>query len=286
MRRVRAVVLACDGLYQRALTRRLAELVDLCGIVRYSPTNANGSVLARLRRHSPLALVRHLAARVSMLRAEAQARPTVRRLFFAESGPPHIPPHIPLLQVADINTGAAVEFVKEAGPDLVCVNGTNLLRGEMLALADRIPLGVVNLHTGLSPYARGGNCNLFVLLEGRPELVGVTVHHIDAGVDSGDIILSARPPLALTDNYESIEAKVFHLGIELLAVAIRQLSEGRAARVRQWEEGRLYLRRTGYVYSPTHRATVNRLIRNGLIRDYLRERAARDAGVRVVGAVS
>jgi methionyl-tRNA formyltransferase len=142
----------------------------------------------------------------------------------------------------------------------------------------------VNLHTGLSPYSRGANCNLYMILEGHPELVGVTVHHIDPGIDSGDIIRSAQVPLEPGDNFETIDVRSFHVGIELLLAAARELVAGRAARVPQWEKGKLFLQRTGYRYEPWQRLEANRRLEGGLLAEYLADREARDAAVRLVGA--
>jgi hypothetical protein len=122
-----------------------------------------------------------------------------------------------------------------------------------------------------------------MILEGHPELVGVTVHHIDAGIDSGDIIRSAQVPLQSDDNFETIDVRSFDLGIDLLIAAARDQVAGRAERVRQWEQGKLFLQRTGYHYEPWQRLQASRLLEGGLLRDYLNHRAERDAAIRVVG---
>jgi hypothetical protein len=121
-----------------------------------------------------------------------------------------------------------------------------------------------------------------MLMEGHPELVGVTVHHIDPGIDSGDIILSARVPMQPDDDVETIEVRSFDVGIELLIEAARRLEAGTAPRVPQWEKGKLFLRRTGYIYEPWQRLMANRRIARGLVRDYLADQARRDGAARVV----
>jgi len=193
------------------------------------------------------------------------------------------PTDVPMVVVQDINAPETALFIARLGPDLVCVNGTNLLKAPLRASCREVPLGVVNLHTGLSPYARGGNCNLFMLQIGRPEYVGATVHLIDGGIDRGDILLSARPELRPDDSVDEIDDRVFDLGIDLMVRAIRQLRDGTANPVPQWESGTLFLVRTGYVYSPEVKMEADRRIAGGLIRDYLANRAARDESVRMVG---
>jgi len=282
--KLRAVAMVCDGLYQRYLVQRLAAECDLAGVIVYAPENPKGSLLRRLARYrNPVRLLRHLRARRLLTEYAARARPLVESLFFEGGKAPRLPEGVPVLRVPNVNAPKAVAFIARANPDIACINGTNLLREPMLALAPRIRHGFLNLHTGLSPYSRGGNCDLFMLLEGRPELVGITVHYIDRGIDSGDIVITARPELAPDDSYETIEAKGFRLGIDMMVVAVRQIAAGRAERVAQWEEGKLFLRRTGYVYEPHHRVLVNRMLAGGMIAEYLAHRAQRDGGIRLVG---
>jgi methionyl-tRNA formyltransferase len=285
--RVRVVVACGDGLLQRALCARLAAEHLLAGIVVYAPRRPKGSWASRLRRHLfPFAPLRYLRTRRLIDRYESAVQPLNERLFFINGQPPRFPPGVEVIRVENVNQPQAVDFIGNAAADVLCVNGTNLLRQPLLDLLSRLPHGIINLHTGLSPYSRGGNCNLFMLLEGHPELVGLTIHHIDVGIDSGDIIITARPDLAADDTYESIEAKVFRLGIDLMLVALRQVAEGRAERVPQWEPGKLFLRRTGYIYDPTLRVRANRLIEAGMLREYLSHQSESDAGVRLVGTTN
>jgi folate-dependent phosphoribosylglycinamide formyltransferase PurN len=285
-RSTRVVVLCCDGPYQRYLVKRLRERYRVTGVVLRHERRPKGALAQRLLRYlHPLRLGRYLLARHDLRRAAAAAGPLRERLFGPPGAHDDFVDGIETLVVENINDPEAVAFVDRHAPDIVCVNGTNLLREPMLALVPRLRLGIINLHTGLSPYTRGGNCNLYALLEGRPEWVGVTVHHIDAGIDSGDLILTGQVPMQPDDDYDMIDARTFHLGIKLLVQAVRLLAEGRAERVQQWTEGRLYLRRTGFVYDPFQRYRVNRKLASGLVRDYLADKATRDAGVRLVGQV-
>lgn len=285
--RMKVAVMCCDGLFQRHLVARVRGEFDLVGVLIHTALNSKGSLLLRLRRYrNPITLGRHIGARILLFRYQKQVSPLIKKLFYTGDQPPELPDGVPILHVADVNSLDAVGFLGHLSPDIVCVNGTNLLRKPMLDLIPTIPYGIINLHTGLSPYSRGGNCNLYMLLERHPEYVGVTIHHINEEIDGGDIITSARPELDTDDNYEMIDAKTFRLGIDLMLVAVRQLVQGRAQRVKQWEKGKLFLKRTGYVYSPYARLQANRLLKQGLIRDYLANWDVLDSGIRLVGKPS
>jgi methionyl-tRNA formyltransferase len=284
-RRPRALVLCCDGLYQRWLVQRASEELELVGVVvQHPPHRPAAGRLERWRRYrDPRALVRQLRARAALPAYERRGEALRQQLFCPNGQAPRLPPGVPVLHTQAINGPETVAFLRRHSPDLLLVNGTQLLRQPLLDLLPSLPLGIVNLHTGLSPYSRGANCNLYMVLEGHPELVGVTVHHIDPGIDSGDIIRSAQVPLQADDNFETIDVRSFHTGIELLLAAVGDLARGRAARVPQWEKGKLFLRRTGYHYEPWQRLAASRLLEGGLLADYLAHRSERDAGVRLVG---
>lgn len=276
------VVLCGSGRYQDYLLNRVHAEFRLLGFARYDPVQPKGSLQERLIKYrNTRSLLEYLFARAYLPGHEFRARQLEHRLLMAENYA-GFPEGLPHATVADINDPSVAKLIADLEPDVVIVNGTNLLRRPLLELAKAARLGFVNLHTGLSPYSRGGNCNLFMLLEGKPELVGITVHHLDGGIDRGDIILSSRVPMECDDNFEMVEVREFHHGIEATLRAVHTLAAGQAPRVKQWEEGKLFLRRTGYVYRPYHRVLANRMIKGGLIRDYLADKNRRDAGIRLV----
>lgn len=280
---VRVVVMCCHGASQDYLVARAAEEFELVGVVRHIPRPSQ-TLGSRLTKYlDPRRLFEYLVARLVLPAHERRAQRLERELLWRDGQPPRPPAGVPAIEVEDINSPNTRNFLRGQRPDLVLINGTNLLRRELLRSRRDIRWGFVNLHTGLSPYSRGGNCNLFMMLEGKPELTGITVHHLDAGIDRGDIIVSDQLPLREDDNFEMAEVRCFHHGVERLLEGARAVCEGKAERVPQWEPGKLFLRRTGYVYRPWHRVLVNRMIRRGLIRDYLRERTERSRAVRLVG---
>ncbi len=65
----------------------------------------------------------------------------------------------------------------------------------------------VNLHIGLLPWNRGAHPNVWSVLDGTPS--GVTLHYIDAGIDTGDIIAQQEVrfgySVTLKDSYESLK---------------------------------------------------------------------------------
>ena len=74
-------------------------------------------------------------------------------------------------------------------PDLLVAYGCSLIREPLIS---KFPGRFLNVHLGLSPYYRGSGTNFFPLVDGAPEYVGATFMHLDAGIDTGEIIHQIR----------------------------------------------------------------------------------------------
>ena len=93
------------------------------------------------------------------------------------------------------------------------------------------PRGAINLHPALLPYNRGANPNVWSLIDKTP--AGVTLHYLDAGVDTGDIIAQEPVPIAPTDTGETLYHKLEQAGLDLLRRVWPLFEQGRAPRAPQ-----------------------------------------------------
>ena len=275
----KVIVMCCKGVFQDHLIQRLAQEFSVCAVVRHEyPIKISLATKWINKLVHPVQTIQHIYAKIKLTNHEKRANQFIQETFKSQIKQKTIPE----LATNNVNEQNVIDFINQHSPDIICVNGTNLLRKYLLENITP-PFGVINLHTGLSPYSRGGNCNLFMLLEEHPELVGITVHHIDKGIDSGDIIISTQADYNENDNYEIIDAKCFKLGIEAMVQACMQLFTGNADKVVQWEKGKLFLNRTDYQYRPYHRLQVNQLIDQGLVRNYLLNKTKIDQQVKTIG---
>jgi methionyl-tRNA formyltransferase/peptidoglycan/xylan/chitin deacetylase (PgdA/CDA1 family) len=135
-----------------------------------------------------------------------------------------IPMHTKIYSVKSINDPGVTDLIHSFNPSMIIVFGTSLLREKRL-LDSRIPK--YNLHWGLSPWFRGSYTVRWPVLENRLDGIGVTIHEIDSGVDSGSIISQGKPVLDGTENSQAIEYKVTVKGVELLIEIIEKINEGK-----------------------------------------------------------
>lgn len=78
---------------------------------------------------------------------------------------------------------------------------------------DLLKGNIVNLHTSYLPYNRGSYPNIWSILEHTPR--GVTLHYVDAGLDSGDIISQVLVPLEKNATLKSSYNQLDHAAKQL-----------------------------------------------------------------------
>jgi len=132
---------------------------------------------------------------------------------------------IPIYCVANHNDSTCRELLTAEKPDVLVLGGTRIIKSSILETPRR---ATVNSHPGLLPWLRGSASVGWALYKDMPQ--GATVHFIDPGIDTGDIIARRELPVSRRDTYESINARVATLAGELMAEALTFLSNGEAPR--------------------------------------------------------
>lgn len=179
--------------------------------------------------------------------------------FFGNEAPALIRSDL-VVEVPYVNHPKVSALVDRLQPDIIAVFGTGLIRGPLLA-AGR--LGIINLHGGLSPRYRGSDCTFWALYNGEPDRVGCTLHFIDPGIDTGNLIAHICPEVSEGDD----ESTLFWRGVrdsgEIYAQCVERLGRDETLGQKQNERGHLYLfkHRTG-----RHERELQRKMRNGLLR--------------------
>ena len=111
-----------------------------------------------------------------------------------------------------------------------------ILRQDVL---DLFPNRAVNLHISYLPWNRGADPNLWSFLEDTPK--GVTIHYLDEGVDTGDIIVQQKVEFdsdkeTLATSYEKL-----HLLIQdLFKQHWQDIKSGKCQRRRQVGSGSMH----------------------------------------------
>ena len=181
------------------LKRRIKKL----GVVRAGGQLAFQLLVAPALRHSS-------AARVRAIQEEFQLNTSA-------------PAGDAISRVGSINSPEAIQLLKELGPRLIVVAGTRILSKQFLGSAQ---CPVVNIHAGITPLYRGVHGAYWALVERRPDLCGVTVHRVDAGIDTGEVLAQRLIHTTELDNFVTYPWIQLGEGLKALAELLPEVVSG------------------------------------------------------------
>ncbi len=143
---------------------------------------------------------------------------------------------IPVFQPEKIRRDG-VEDLRNLKPDL-CVTAAfgQILSREIL---DIPPLGNINVHASLLPKHRGAAPIAYAVM-GGDRTAGVTTMFMDAGIDTGDILLQESTEIGESETCGELTERLSVIGAELLIRTLRALEAGSLKRVPQNEEEMTY----------------------------------------------
>lgn len=109
--------------------------------------------------------------------------------------------NIPLLQHRNINSIEFIKKIRDLNADIfVSLAFNQIFKHDLINMPK---LGVINCHAGKLPRYRGRNILNWALINDEKEF-GITVHYIDEGIDTGDIILQKCFPINESDTYKTL----------------------------------------------------------------------------------
>ncbi|MBQ8708763.1 MAG: hypothetical protein IJ523_11805 [Succinivibrionaceae bacterium] len=121
--------------------------------------------------------------------------------------------------VASFHQELAADDLAELKPDLtVSYNYRHIISPRTIEAADG---RIVNMHISMLPWNRGASPNLWSIIDNTPR--GVTIHRIDAGLDTGEIILQRQLEFdenreTLSSSYDALQKAVTDLFLANLAM--------------------------------------------------------------------
>ena len=118
-----------------------------------------------------------------------------------------------VLRVESINDPSVIALLQQTRPELVVVLGTSIIKDPVLAAAPCF----VNLHAGITPIYRGAHGQFWAVHNRDFDNVGVTLHFVDKGIDTGAIVKQGRFLFdPANDNLLTLLAKSSVTGAELI----------------------------------------------------------------------
>lgn len=130
---------------------------------------------------------------------------------------------IPYVRSKNINSKEVTDWVAQLQPQIgISAHFTKIIKKKLLSLPS---LGFINLHPSPLPYYRGATPQHWQIANGETSSA-VTVHYINEGIDTGDIVVQEKFDIAFTDYVADLQKKWLKIYPEIITRAIDKVIAG------------------------------------------------------------
>ena len=168
---------------------------------------------------------------------------------------------LPVWQPKRIKEEDFTAFLEEQKPDLMVV----VAFGQILSqrILDIPPYGCINVHGSLLPRYRGAAPMQWCVIDGEKK-TGITTMFMDAGLDTGDMLLKAEFPIGSDTTLEEVHDGLMALGAKVLIDTLEELSAGTLKRIPQTGESNyapMLTQETGHIHWQDCAQKIHNLVR-------------------------
>jgi folate-dependent phosphoribosylglycinamide formyltransferase PurN len=155
------------------------------------------------------------------LRRAAAGR--IAEIIAAQGLEPQWPSGAELIEVTSVNSPDTIARLQELAPKVVLVVGTRIISRKVLA---SVSAPFINYHDGITPKYRGIHGGYWANAQGDLANFGVTVHLVDPGIDTGEVLYQARLRPSGEDNYATFSYLQIAAALPLLERAAQDAIAG------------------------------------------------------------
>ena len=217
------VLLGSDGPATRMIYHALAAAFPHVEVVIERRLSKPYIFWRRLRSLGPIRAISQVPFRlfvIPWLVRRGQSRiAAIKHAYHLNNGP------IPRVaaRVSSVNTPEARDALRALKPAVVAVSGTRIIGRETL---ECVAAPFINMHGGITPLYRGVHGGYWALVDGRPDLVGSTVHRVDTGIDTGAVVSQVTFDVTPDDSFATYPYLHTAVGLPPFIEAIRQALDG------------------------------------------------------------
>lgn len=148
---------------------------------------------------------------------------------------------IRLVPRGSLKSDSFVEAIRKFQPDMTMIFGSGIVSQSLLDEGGSCVLGS---HQGLPQYFRGSGSNFFAFLEGKASLMGISLHEVDKGIDTGPVIAQCAAVPGDQESFFDYSARLTFQTIELMVAKAKEFaSAGKLPTYALPEQGQLFQRK-------------------------------------------
>jgi methionyl-tRNA formyltransferase len=131
-------------------------------------------------------------------------------------------PEEKIIHLSSVNSDQCLKELEQLQPNLIIVHGTRIISKKILT---GVTANFINIHAGITPRYRGSHGAYWALANDDKDNCGVTVHFVDAGIDTGKVLFQEKIPVTAKDNFATYGYLQLGVGLQLLKIAVRNFFE-------------------------------------------------------------
>ena len=144
-----------------------------------------------------------------------------------------------------VNDEACQLLLQQLQPDIIIVNGTRIISKKILQCCKAV---FINMHVGITPAYRGSHGGYWALYNNDLENFGTTIHLVDEGVDTGNVLKQAFTQPTAADNFATYPILQVATGIPALKAVLLQVFKGELQVTSHTKKGNMYYQPTVWAY--------------------------------------
>lgn len=127
------------------------------------------------------------------------------------------------------------DYIKNLNPDLIVVCGYKyIISGEIFNIPK---FRSINIHPSYLPNYRGQHVVNWAIVNGETK-TGVTIHFIDKGIDTGEIIIQKEIPILFEDSASTLHDRIYRVACELLESVLNNISSGKTLQATKQDDSK------------------------------------------------
>lgn len=220
MDRIKVVMLVCDGASSRIIYHKLKTQCEIVAVVMEEKVSSKVLLKNRFKKlgfFTVLGQICFIILNVILKKFSKQRIKEIIQNYELDTSFIDIQNKI---SVKSINDEKVKEVLNKYDFDMVLVNGTRIIKNEILSTIDK---PFINTHTGITPKYRGVHGGYWALANSDRYNCGVTVHLVDEGIDTGNVLYQSLIQINNQDSFNTYPYLQTAKAIELLRNVLNDL---------------------------------------------------------------